>query len=146
MHPSVTILELGVVRIDFERSFVIADIPGLIAGAHEGRGLGDRFLGHVERCSVLLHLVDGCLNRAMLPRASQDHKAPGLGIAGQADLARVRHRSLRRALDAGLGRRHRHPVRRRPRSALRQTPVDGPARGGRGDARDPVFYASQVGS
>jgi len=52
LHPN-----LGVVGID-ETEFVVADIPGLIAGAHEGKGIGDRFLGHVERCSVLLHLVD----------------------------------------------------------------------------------------
>jgi GTP-binding protein len=52
LHPN-----LGVVGID-AAEFVLADIPGLIEGAHEGRGVGDRFLGHIERCAVLLHLID----------------------------------------------------------------------------------------
>ncbi|HWA31558.1 MAG TPA: GTPase ObgE [Rhizomicrobium sp.] len=50
--------QLGMVKID-ESDYVIADLPGLIEGAHEGAGLGDRFLGHAERCSVILHLIDG---------------------------------------------------------------------------------------
>ncbi|WP_376087961.1 GTPase ObgE [Roseomonas sp. CCTCC AB2023176] len=54
LHP-----QLGVVRLNATEEFVLADIPGLIEGAHEGAGLGDRFLGHVERCAVLLHLIDG---------------------------------------------------------------------------------------
>ena len=52
LHP-----QLGVIRLSMSEEFVLADIPGLIEGAHEGAGLGDRFLGHVERCAVLLHLL-----------------------------------------------------------------------------------------
>ncbi|MEM9434186.1 MAG: GTPase ObgE [Pseudomonadota bacterium] len=62
LHPN-----LGVVGVD-NAEFVMADIPGLIAGAHEGKGIGDRFLGHVERCAVLLHLVDGTA-----PDVAQDY-------------------------------------------------------------------------
>lgn len=50
--------KLGVVRMGDEESFVIADVPGLIEGAHEGVGLGDRFLKHIERCKVIIHIVD----------------------------------------------------------------------------------------
>ena len=53
LHPNLGVVSLG------ERDFVLADIPGLIEGAHEGAGIGDRFLGHVERCAVLIHLIDG---------------------------------------------------------------------------------------
>lgn len=56
LHPN-----LGVVRRS-DSEFVLADIPGLIEGAHEGAGIGDRFLGHIERCGVLVHLVDGTLD------------------------------------------------------------------------------------
>ena len=82
LHP-----QLGVVAID-EREFVLADIPGLIEGAHGGSGLGDRFLGHVERCRVLLHLVDGTGEHAgkAYKTVRTELEAYGGGLAEKAEL------------------------------------------------------------
>ena len=82
LHP-----HLGVVKVD-ATDFVLADIPGLIEGAHEGAGLGTRFLGHVERCKVLLHLVD--VNEADVAEAyrtvRRELKAYGGGLDKRREL------------------------------------------------------------
>ena len=78
---------LGVVYVD-NSEFVIADIPGLIEGAHEGAGLGDRFLGHVERCGALLHLID-CTEDDIVGawRTVRDEiEAYGGGLAGKREV------------------------------------------------------------
>jgi GTP-binding protein len=82
LHP-----QLGVVRVD-QREFVIADIPGLIEGAHEGAGLGDRFLGHVERTGALLHLVDatGEDPAAAWKTVRQELNAYGHGLAERPEI------------------------------------------------------------
>ncbi len=77
LHP-----QLGVVRVGGDE-FVLADLPGLIEGAHDGKGIGDRFLGHVERCVVLLHLVDGTSSDVAADFATirSEMAAYGLGLA-----------------------------------------------------------------
>lgn len=82
LHP-----QLGAVEID-GREFVLADIPGLIEGAHAGAGLGDRFLGHVERCRVLLHLVDGTLENVGLAYKTvrAELEAYGEGLADKPEI------------------------------------------------------------
>jgi GTP-binding protein len=82
LHPG-----LGVVRVD-AREMVLADIPGLIEGAHEGHGLGDRFLGHVERCRVLLHLVEGTTEHAgkAYKTVRQELAAYGEGLAEKPEI------------------------------------------------------------
>jgi GTPase len=83
LHP-----QLGVVRLSAAEEFVIADIPGLIEGAHEGAGLGDRFLGHVERCAVLLHLVDGAAGDVVRAwrTVREELAAYGAGLAEKPEL------------------------------------------------------------
>ena len=88
-YPFTTLYpQLGVVRLSVAEEFVLADIPGLIEGAHEGAGLGDRFLGHVERCAVLLHLVDGAAGDVVQTwRTVRDELAAyGNGLADKPEL------------------------------------------------------------
>ena len=85
LHP-----HLGVVAVQHD-AFVLADIPGLIADAHTGAGLGDRFLGHIERCAVLLHLVD-CQSSDVagdFRTVSRELEAYGEGIADKPRIVRL---------------------------------------------------------
>ena len=83
LHP-----QLGVVRLSAAEEFVVADIPGLIEGAHEGAGVGDRFLGHVERCAVLLHLIDGAAGDVVRAwrTVRAELEAYGAGLADKPEL------------------------------------------------------------
>jgi GTP-binding protein len=105
-YPFTTLVpHLGVVRFDDEGSFVLADIPGLIEGAHRGRGLGDRFLRHLSRTSLLLHLIDISGIKGRDPLADYDainHELaafdrmlaakPQVVVANKMDLAEARER------------------------------------------------------
>ena len=79
---------LGVVSLSAEERFVLADIPGLIEGASEGAGLGTRFLGHVERCAVLIHLVDGTQEKigAAYRQVRHELEAYGEGLAEKPEI------------------------------------------------------------
>ncbi|MFZ1962137.1 MAG: GTPase ObgE [Roseiarcus sp.] len=105
LHPG-----LGVVSVD-ERDFVLADIPGLIEGAHAGQGLGDRFLGHVERCGALVHLVDaagedaGAAYRAI----RRELAAYGGGVAEKSEIVAL---SKVDAVDAATLKKQRERLRR----------------------------------
>lgn len=91
---------LGVAEIDYNHSFVIADIPGLIEGAHEGTGLGDEFLRHIERCRMIIHVVDvsgsegrkpeddfNKINEELYKYDKELSKKPQLVVANKCDLA-----------------------------------------------------------
>jgi GTP-binding protein len=103
-YPFTTLVpHLGVVRVDDEASFVLADVPGLIPGAHEGHGLGTRFLRHLARTAVLVHLLDvsgltgrdplddyDVLNRELALASPELGAKPQIVVAGKLDLAETR--------------------------------------------------------
>ncbi|MGD9846677.1 MAG: GTPase ObgE [Variibacter sp.] len=121
LHP-----QLGVVRVD-NREFVLADIPGLIEGASEGVGLGDRFLGHVERCRVLLHLVDGTSEHAgeAYKIVRGELEAYGAGLAEKPEIVAL---SKADALDPETLKRQKDRLRR----AAKRTPLVLSAASGQG--------------
>ncbi len=88
-HPFTTLTPaLGVLRHGLDGELVLADLPGLIRGAHQGAGLGDRFLGHVERCAVLLHLVDATGQDAGVAYQTIRHELGlyGAGLAAKPEI------------------------------------------------------------
>src|SRR5206468_3423155 len=115
-YPFTTLVpHLGVVRLDDEWSFVLADVPGLIEGAHAGHGLGTRFLRHLARTAVLVHLLDvsgltgrdpladfDALNRELALTSPALAQKPQIVVAGKLDLAETRARlpAVHRALAA----------------------------------------------
>ena len=100
-YPFTTLVpNLGVVGVD-EVEFVVADIPGLIEGASEGRGLGDQFLAHVERCAVLLHLVDGTAEDPVADYHTIIGELDAYG-AGLAEKPRITVLNKTDALDAAM--------------------------------------------
>ena len=103
-YPFTTLVpHLGVVRVDEDRAFVLADVPGLLAGAHAGHGIGTRFLRHLSRTAVLVHLLDvsgltgrdpledfDALNRELALASPALAAKRQLVVAGKLDLAETR--------------------------------------------------------
>ena len=125
LHPG-----LGVVRV-VGREFVLADIPGLIEGAHEGHGLGDRFLGHVERCRVLLHLVDGTSEHAgkAYKLVRSEIEAYGEGLADKPEIVAL---SKVDALDPETRKEQLARLKRAAKGAVNKTPLALSAASGEG--------------
>jgi GTP-binding protein len=131
--------QLGVVR-RHDEEFVVADLPGLIEGASEGAGIGTRFLGHVERCSVVLHLVDGTLAdvAGAYRTIRQELQFYGHGIAEKPEIVGLNKSD---ALDPGAVRVKLGELRRVVRRGTRLLPVSGVTRAGVPEALDAVLAA-----
>jgi GTPase len=98
--------QLGVVRLSATSEFVLADLPGLIEGAHEGAGVGDRFLGHAERCAVLLHLIDGAAGDVVAAwrMIREELAAYGAGLANKPEIIGLNKRDAMTSHEAAARR------------------------------------------
>ena len=115
--------QLGVVRLH-DDEFVLADLPGLIEGASEGVGIGTRFLGHVERCPVILHLVDGTLDDVAGAYCTirDELAAYGHGLSGKPEIVGLNKID---ALDAEMIERKMHALRRAAGRGTAVMPLSG---------------------
>jgi GTP-binding protein len=131
--------QLGVVRLHDEE-FVVADLPGLIAGASEGVGIGTRFLGHVERCSLILHLVDGTLEDVVdaYRTIRQELELYGHGLADKPEIVGLNKTD---ALDGGALRVKLAALHRVTRDGAAVLPVSGATGAGVREALEAVLMA-----
>jgi GTP-binding protein len=129
--------QLGVV-LRHDEEFVVADLPGLIEGASEGAGIGTRFLGHVERCAVILHLVDGTLEdvAAAYRTIRQELVHYGHGLAEKPEIVGLNKID---ALDPGAVRAKGAALRRAARRGTQVLPLSGATGAGVPEALDAIF-------
>ncbi len=131
-YPFTTLVpNLGVASWRGERSFVVADIPGLIEGAHEGAGLGHQFLRHVERCRVLVHLVDGAAEgegrspKADLDAIDRELRLHSPELAAKPQVVAVNKADVPQALEAAAVLRRSLARRKPPRRVITLSAVTG---------------------
>jgi len=134
--------QLGVVRLHDEE-FVLADLPGLIEGASEGTGIGTRFLGHVERCSVIFHLIDGTLENVVNAYRTirQELAFYSHGLAGKPEIVGLNKTD---ALDPGAVRLRLGELRRAAGHGTPVLPVSGATGAGVPGALEAVLAALAV--
>jgi len=140
-YPFTTLVpQLGVVAVHEEEEFVLADLPGLIEGAHEGAGIGTRFLGHVERCAVILHLIDGTVDdvAAAYRTIRGELAAYGHGLADKREIVGLNKTD---ALDPTAAQAKLRQLRRATGRGVEVLPLSGVSGAGVPEVLDAVFTA-----
>ena len=112
-YPFTTLYPVLGVITKFDQEIILADIPGLVEGAHEGRGLGDRFLAHIERCKILLHVIDCSQNNLIesYQKIRNEIIQYGKNLAekfeiiaiSKSDLCKKNHKELQKSIQSATG-------------------------------------------